>query len=594
MLCPKCNQELPEGSAFCNHCDETFEGDTQPAPAHESAKASIPPVPSEPPTKAKKPLKLLLAVGGGVVALIVLIILASTLKQSPTEKIFKLLDKGDTQAAMAVYRDNGGQGDKINWPDAVEAARKTFQDIQEKYLDSKMSYDNAVAELEKFAGVSFANLDDLYIEIRETIETVQQSREAYAKGKEFESGNDYVQAIQQYLKASEEDNYDEVRTKVKSLLQAIVSDPETYLADSNFNEAFGLKVVREYVDREFKYGYAFADQTILIAPAYYEAEPFADNGLARVNTVKDTRGTNKGKARWGYINLLGEAVIEPQYQEAWDFTPNGLAKVKDMNGSFGLIDEKGAYVIPPNFDKLEEFINGLAIAKDSGHDFEGTYLAGYGFIDEKGEYAVLPKFKEVMPFAPNGIARVKDEQKDLWGYINKSGKYVIQPKYETAHDFAANGLARIEFVDGKIPYEVAMMGWQYAQTWLNSITKYYFINEKGEKISGNYDYARDFSDNGLAAVRKNGSDSLFGYVNSEFEYVIEPKFSTANSFTSNGLALVREGEALYGYINAKGEYVIKPQFKKAESFGENGFASVELYDKKGLIDAEGKFTPNDK
>ena len=81
---------------------------------------------------------------------------------------------------------------------------------------------------------------------------------------------------------------------------------------------------------------------------------------------------------------------------------------------------------------------------------------------------------------------------------------------------------------------------------------------------------------------------LYGFVNAEGEYVIEPKFDSVNDFSSNGLAVVRVDD-VYGYINVKGEYVIEPRFKMALPFDDNGLAQIQTEKGYGYIDSNGEY-----
>ena len=52
-----------------------------------------------------------------------------------------------------------------------------------------------------------------------------------------------------------------------------------------------------------------------------------------------------------------------------------------------------------------------------------------------------------------------------------------------------------------------------------------------------------------------------GYIDITGKYVIEPQFDYADDFTDNGLARVRIGDwetGKYGYIDITGKYVIEP------------------------------------
>ena len=115
-------------------------------------------------------------------------------------------------------------------------------------------------------------------------------------------------------------------------------------------------------------------------------------------------------------------------------------------------------------------------------------------------------------------------------------------------------------------------------------------------------------------------DGKFGYINKKGEWVIQPKFKVAKSF-SGDLAIAVEGKK-WGFIDRKGNWVIEPQFDKAKNFSsgiavvlknkrwyyinntgqevlqnvttdkiydfKNGVAFIKQDDKVGFIDVNGK------
>ena len=61
------------------------------------------------------------------------------------------------------------------------------------------------------------------------------------------------------------------------------------------------------------------------------------------------------------------------------------------------------------------------------------------------------------------------------------------------------------------------------------------------------------------------SGGLWGYINEEGQYAIQPTFDSADFFGENGLAVVQTG-GYWGYINSQGEFVIEPTFDDAYNF----------------------------
>ena len=77
-----------------------------------------------------------------------------------------------------------------------------------------------------------------------------------------------------------------------------------------------------------------------------------------------------------------------------------------------------------------------------------------------------------------------------------------------------------------------------------------------------------------------------GYINSQGEMVIPPRFEWAGFFAANGLAPVQEN-GKWGYINTKGEMMIPPRFEDTLGFEDTyGLASVKENGKWGYINAK--------
>ena len=66
-----------------------------------------------------------------------------------------------------------------------------------------------------------------------------------------------------------------------------------------------------------KYGYADESGAIVIAPAFWQAEPFCE-GMARVKTGP--------KSKWAYIDRSGTYPFKERFAAAEDFS-GGLARV---------------------------------------------------------------------------------------------------------------------------------------------------------------------------------------------------------------------------------------------------------------------------
>jgi hypothetical protein len=88
-----------------------------------------------------------------------------------------------------------------------------------------------------------------------------------------------------------------------------------------------------------------------------------------------------------------------------------------------------------------------------------------------------------------------------------------------------------------------------------------YIFTKGDFAETAYEDAVPFSDEGYAAVKKNGK---WGFINTNKEEVIPFVFDDALSFGQH-LAAVKIGD-YWGYINLFGNIVIETTFQNAKSF----------------------------
>lgn len=296
---------------------------------------------------------------------------------------------------------------------------------------------------------------------------------------------------------------------------------------------------------------------------------------------------------WGYINQKGAWVIPPQFKDAYYFREE-LAPV-DSGGvyrdlyKFGFIDKTGKYVIPPKYISVTHFSNGLAFVVPKG----GSPTC----IDKQGNPQFsLKKIRKVSIFVEDmAVFLAADSEK--WGYLNSSGKVTIPAQFEEA-DLFSEGLALVK-KNGK---------WGY-------------INKKGVMvIKPQFERASYFQEGMAVAQDTNGG--LYGYIDHTGKYVIKPQFKKARVF-NEGLAVVffdnnqsclidvtgkrviekqpyeidnfssnmvgfMTKDSLYGYINKKGEEVIKPQFQWISYFlGDIAFADIG--EDTGIIDKKGQF-----
>jgi hypothetical protein len=93
-----------------------------------------------------------------------------------------------------------------------------------------------------------------------------------------------------------------------------------------------------------------------------------------------------------------------------------------MTGKWGFIDKQGKLVINPQFDRAENFVDGLAPVR-IGDEKTGKW----GFIDKQGKLVINPQFDEIVAdwdvefsFKEKSIpVRIGDEKTGKWGFISR-------------------------------------------------------------------------------------------------------------------------------------------------------------------------------
>jgi hypothetical protein len=271
----------------------------------------------------------------------------------------------------------------------------------------------------------------------------------------------------------------------------------------------------------------------------------------------------------GFIDKNGKMQIPPYFDEVGEFS-EGLAPVK-IGDKWGYIDKKGKVVISAIFQKAFPFSSGMArvIYRDSLY-----------FVNHGGGRFFVPLAEE--DDFRDGLILIKENGK--FGYANTSGKIVIQAVYEEA----------VPFVD-QTAYGRIGENWFFFNTTgmilfktkyrpignfsdgliqLVSGSLYGFMDKSGNLIipiglpflnqSGNY-----FSESRAVFQEITGNKSVkTGCIDKSGRVVISPLYELISPF-KNGLAVFKDKN--YGYLDKTGKIVYPAEYHYAYGFSE-GFA----------------------
>ncbi|WNS42906.1 WG repeat-containing protein [Paenibacillus sp. MMS20-IR301] len=268
-----------------------------------------------------------------------------------------------------------------------------------------------------------------------------------------------------------------------------------------------------------------------------------------------------------YAVELGRSV----YEEV-TATSNGKIQVR-REGLWGLANAAGNLVIPCEYDKISTFSTDRAFVKKDGEV--------YGIDNNNNRLILL--HEEIADFGNFGNERIPLRIGEEWRRAN--GEFTIGSTAFEAIGMYSNGYAAAK-VNGKWGVVDTGSEWlvpaEYDEIITDELGRSYFQNAvfasksgavylivDGKPLAEAYEDARPFSENGYAAVKKNGQ---WQFIDTEGKVQFGQTFDDAYSFSQH-LAAVKVGEQ-WGYISLSGKVVIEPQYLGAKSFAD-GSAPVK-------------------
>lgn len=299
---------------------------------------------------------------------------------------------------------------------------------------------------------------------------------------------------------------------------------------------------------------------------------------------------------YGCINERKKEIIECQYNVVILNAEEGnviVWKEKDSAGNSpeynkGVLDTEGEVIIPIQYAQVEclnvagETI--FALAEEAGINEDGEPILNWGFANSDGEMITEFKYQYGTTTVPGasykeaqGVIPVSCYVENgldsgyIYGAIDSEGKEVIPLDSQYIAPWQAigdSGLLAIERMGAGKEWKVG------------------FVDYNNETvIPFEYEGAGNFTENGLAAVKKNNK---WGYINKSGNTVIPFKYDYASDFTECGLARVESGDVTI-YINENGDEIVKDSWDTANDFDENGYALVSNEMGEGLIDKNGDY-----
>lgn len=296
--------------------------------------------------------------------------------------------------------------------------------------------------------------------------------------------------------------------------------------------------------------------------------------------------------KYGFIDEHGKIVIEPQFDDAYKLFSEGVCFAR-IGERRGLIDNTGTFIMEfgDSVRSVADFNNGLSridcgdwlinkigiidkegklvipanqydvrIITDSNNDYlvvEGTNDNKDWFITDITGDTIGGTYDEILSGFVNGLCAVKLNGK--WGYIGKTGKLTIDTIYDFARVFTDEGLARV-----------------------SKGNEHFFIDKMGNRVFSVDSTITGFACN-RAAVVLNG-DKCFIDAHGKRVFSIDADEIFAFRKDDNMATIVKDGKA--SKIDTMGNVVLSTRYEYIGPFIGN-IAPVEKDEKWGFIDSIG-------
>ena len=212
-----------------------------------------------------------------------------------------------------------------------------------------------------------------------------------------------------------------------------------------------------------------------------------------------------------------------------------------------------------------------------------VYNQKYGlFNPETKEVVLYPRYSYIEPFSNGFALGITGNEGDVCDIIDTSGSVLYSYKTEPlSHTYCYNGF--FYFVnDSNESYYHGLYNYKGEQVFksdfiysMNSeciITKeksnyvFIFFDNKGIKqkkllLPDTYSY-EPFSNGFARFYGYNNNEKVFGMIKSDKKIAIPPKYKQLGAEFKEGLLIAEDENSLYGLLNKEGDWVIQPKYNQ--------------------------------
>ena len=201
-----------------------------------------------------------------------------------------------------------------------------------------------------------------------------------------------------------------------------------------------------------------------------------------------------------YRDLANDISNASSFVEGYALVHKGLSVIMGVRQIF--IDKNGKEVFPALTSTHRGTVGDMTVypLREKRRVYFNAELRKYGYADERGSIAIKPQYDKAENFS-EGLAAVmiKENHTEKWGFINPAGKMVIPATYRLKPGRFSEGLAAVRIGESESSYEMA------------------YIDKTGKRVMENKPWNLNEFNNGHAWVGT-GCEKLF-VMDKKFEEV---------------------------------------------------------------------------
>ncbi len=255
---------------------------------------------------------------------------------------------------------------------------------------------------------------------------------------------------------------------------------------------------------------------------------------------------------------------------------------KDLTG---FINSSGKLVIPPMYDAVTDFYEGLSVVNKND-----TVL----FVNKENTNVFGKFFSEAFPFK-NGIAPVK--QNNHWFFINRLGQQVSKYYSEISECSNSAYIVKLNNRYGAVDHfgqEIIEARFTKLGDFKNDLAyfiednKYGFVNKLGGQHRAEFDWISDFNNKQVAIIKKEG---FYGLINAQGKYLLEPVYDQVIKTNSPVFIVVSNNN--YGFFSSEGCFLSQVAYeytkeKPAEFYTNGEYFKLIKKGEQSLVDKNGR------